>query len=310
MKGIILAGGNGTRLAPLTHSVSKQLLPIFDKPVIHYPLATLMLAGIRDIVIVSTPRDLPAIQTLLGTGEHLGLNFYYREQKNPEGIAQAFLIAEYDIKDSPVCLILGDNFFYGHELSRMVEESAQLERGANVYAYQVADPERYGVVEFDSENRATSIVEKPKNPRSNWAVTGLYFYDKQVVDIAKSIKPSARGELEITDVNSAYLQRDELSVTTLGRGFAWLDTGTFDSLLEASTFVKTIEARQGMKISCIEEIAYRKGFISNRELAAIADRFHNSPYGHYLRKIVSESSPMPGYSPLKIFENRNEPTLN
>lgn len=288
MKGIILAGGSGTRLAPLTQSVSKQLLPVFDKPVIHYPLATLMLAGIREIVVISTPRDLPAIESLLGDGSQLGLQIVYREQKRPEGIAQAFLIAENDIKGSPVCLILGDNFFYGHELSRMVENSSKLKSGANVYAYQVSDPERYGVVEIDEKWKAVSIVEKPQNPKSNWAVTGLYFYDERAVEFAKGIRPSPRGELEITDINRKYLELGELTVTPLGRGFAWLDTGTFDSLLDASLFVKTIEARQGTKISCVEEIAYRKGFITAKQLLTLAERYQNSPYGLYLRKLTNE----------------------
>lgn len=289
MKGIILAGGHGTRLAPLTEAVSKQMLPVYDKPVIHYPLATLMMAGIREIVIISTPRDLPIIRNLLGSGDQLGLKFSYKEQQKPEGIAQAFLIAESEIKGSPVCLILGDNLFYGHELSSMMRKSAALQRGANVYAYQVADPERYGVLEVDADWKAISIEEKPTTPKSNWAVTGLYFYDEQVLDIAKAIKPSARGELEITDVNRCYIEKGQLTVTPMGRGFAWLDTGTFDSLLDASLFVKTIEARQGTKISCIEEIAFRQGFINERQLMVLAEKYRNSPYGAYLKTLNQQA---------------------
>ncbi|PWU14009.1 MAG: glucose-1-phosphate thymidylyltransferase [Bdellovibrio sp.] len=287
MKGIVLAGGHGTRLAPLTDAVSKQLLPVYDKPVIHYPLATLLLAGIRDVVIISTPRDLPLIRNLLGSGEQLGIRITYREQVRPEGIGQAFLIAEDDIEGSPVCLILGDNFFYGHELSNMLQKSAKLQRGANVYAYQVADPERYGVLEIDPQGRAICIEEKPNRPKSNWAVTGLYFYDETVVSVAKSIRPSTRGELEITDINRHYIDKGELTVTRLGRGFAWLDTGTFDSLLDASLFVKTIEVRQGTKISCIEEIAFRQGFIDERQLLALAEKYRNSRYGQYLGSLIS-----------------------
>lgn len=288
MKGILLAGGSGTRLAPLTDAISKQLLPVYDKPVIHYPLATLMLAGIREVVVISTPRDLPLIQSLLQSGEQLGMKFIYREQAKPEGIAQAFHIAESDLKGSPVCLILGDNLFYGHDLPTKMKTAVHGLRGANVFASQVSDPERYGVVEFDRSWKALSIEEKPKAPKSNWAVTGLYFYDADVFDIARGIQPSARGELEITDVNRVYLERGQLSVTTLGRGFAWLDTGTFDSLLDASQFVQTIEARQGMKVSCIEEIAYSQGFIGREQLLKLADRYSKNVYGAYLRKVANE----------------------
>lgn len=289
MKGILLAGGSGTRLAPLTDIVSKQLLPVYDKPVISYPLATLMLSGIREVVIISTPRDLPLINNFLGTGEHLGMKLTYREQARPEGIAQAFHLAEKDLDGSPVCLILGDNLFHGHDLPVKLEKAASLTKGACVFASHVRDPERFGVIEFDKNWRALSLEEKPKNPRSNWAVTGLYFYDEHVFKYARQLKPSARGELEITDLNKIYLEKGELQVTTLGRGFAWLDTGTFDSLLEASQFVQTIEARQGTKISCVEEIAYFKKFISKDQLLSLADRYSKSGYGEYLRRVAQES---------------------
>lgn len=290
MKGILLAGGSGTRLAPLTDAVSKQLLPVYDKPVIHYPLATLMLAGIREVVVISTPRDLPLIQSLLGSGDQLGMRFIYREQAKPEGIAQAFHLAEKDLAGSPVCLILGDNLFHGHDLPTKLADAAAPGAGACVFASHVSDPERYGVVEFDQNWKALSIEEKPKVPKSNWAVTGLYFYDEKVFEYARQIKPSHRGELEITDVNRIYLQKDQLRVTTLGRGFAWLDTGTFDSLLNASQFVQTIEARQGTKISCIEEIAFFKGFIDKSQLLKLADKYSKSGYGEYLRKVSNESA--------------------
>jgi glucose-1-phosphate thymidylyltransferase len=287
MKGIILAGGSATRLYPLTRTISKQLLPVYDKPTIYYPLATLMLAGIRDILIISTPRDLPMIRGLLGDGSELGMRLSYREQPAPAGIAQAFVIGAEFIGSSPVCLILGDNIFYGNDLIRLLEASSGLTEGARLFAYHVQDPERYGVVEFDEAGRALSLEEKPKAPRSNWAVTGLYFYDATVVEIAAGLKPSARGELEITDVNLEYLRRGRLSVARLGRGVAWLDSGTYDSLLAASQFVQTIELRQGLKVACIEEIAFGKGFIDAEQLMRIADQFSNSSYGTYLRQCVT-----------------------
>jgi glucose-1-phosphate thymidylyltransferase len=287
MKGIILAGGSGTRLYPLTRTISKQLLPVYDKPTIYYPLSTLMLAGIRDVLIISTPRDLPMISGLLGDGEDLGMRLSYREQSRPEGIAQAFIVGAEFVGNSSVCLILGDNIFYGNDLINALERSADLETGAKLFAYRVQDPERYGVVEFDSEGRALSLEEKPRAPRSNWAVTGLYFYDSTVVDIARGLTPSARGELEITDLNRAYLARGELTVARLGRGVAWLDSGTYDSLLAASQFVQTLELRQGLKVACIEEIAYAKGFIDAEQLLRLADRYSNSSYGTYLRQCVS-----------------------
>ena len=284
MKGIILAGGSATRLYPLTRTISKQLLPVYDKPTIYYPLATLMLGGIRDILIVSTPRDLPMIEGLLGDGSELGIALTYRAQPRPGGIAQAFIIGAEFIDGSPVCLILGDNIFYGNELVEQLQQSAALESGAKLFAYHVQDPERYGVVDFDTEGRAISLEEKPKHPRSNWAVTGLYYYDGRVVDIARALTPSARGELEITDVNLHYLARGELRVDLLGRGVAWLDSGTYDSLLAASQFVQTLEMRQGLKVACIEEIAFLKGFIDEAQLLHLAERYTNSPYGKYLRQ--------------------------
>jgi glucose-1-phosphate thymidylyltransferase len=288
MKGIVLAGGAGTRLYPLTRAVSKQLLPVYDKPVIYYPLSLAMLAGIRDILIISTPHDLPLIERLLGDGGSLGIRLSYKEQPRPEGIAQAFLIGADFIGDDGVCLVLGDNLFFGHDLQPLLVESATLTRGARVFAYHVHDPERYGVVEFDRSFRALSIEEKPKKPRSNWAVTGLYFYDNRVVRIARALKPSARGELEITDVNRAYLQSGDLKVTALGRGFAWLDTGTHDSLLTASQFVQTLEQRTGLKIACLEEIALTKGFIDAGQFARLAEAFGSSAYGQYLRRVLEE----------------------
>ena len=289
MKGVLLAGGAGTRLYPLTRCISKQLLPVYDKPTIYYPLSVLMLAGIREILIISTPRDLPRIEDLFGDGTHLGMRFSYKVQDQPNGIAQAFVLGADFIGDSPVCLILGDNIFYGHDLTDMLEDSAKLKSGARVFAYQVKDPERYGVVEFDRSFKALSIEEKPKQPRSNWAVTGLYFYDASVVDIARSLKPSARGEYEITDVNRAYLERGQLQVQCMGRGVAWLDTGTYDSLLSSSQFVQTLEERQGLKVACIEEIAFAKGFIDGRQLAALADQAGKSEYGEYLRALLREA---------------------
>ena len=286
MKGIILAGGSGTRLFPTTSTISKQLLPVYDKPTIYYPLSCLMLAGIKDILIISSPRDLPMIENLLGTGENLGVNLSYEVQEKPEGIAQAFLIGADFIGDSSVCLILGDNIFYGQNLSAILTEAAQLESGARVFAYHVHDPERYGVVSFDDGGTALDIAEKPKNPKSNWAVTGLYFYDNSVVDIVKNQKPSARGELEITDVNIEYLKRNALKVSTLGRGFAWLDTGTDEALLESSMFVHMVEKRQGLKISCLEEIALHKGFISKEQFCNTVNTYPDSGYGLYVKDIA------------------------
>lgn len=289
MKGILLAGGSGTRLYPVTNAVSKQLLPVYNKPTIYYPLSVLMLAGIKEVMVISTPRDLPLIRALLGNGENIGMKFSYKEQAKPEGIAQAFLLAEEFIGNDSVCLILGDNIFYGTELSDLVQKSAQLKSGAEVYAYRVQDPERYGVVEFGKDGRAVSIEEKPKNPKSSWAVTGLYFYDNQVVKIAKALKPSARGELEITDVNRAYLEKNQLNVSPFGRGVAWLDTGTFDSLISSSQFVQTIEQRTGLMVACIEEIAFSRKFIGREKLKAAADAQAKSEYGKYLYRLLEES---------------------
>ncbi|MHA1539976.1 MAG: glucose-1-phosphate thymidylyltransferase RfbA [Alphaproteobacteria bacterium] len=287
MKGIILAGGNGTRLSPMTNTISKQILPIYDKPMIYYPLSTLMRAGIQEILIISSPRDLPSIKALLGTGNALGLSISYKEQTDPNGIAEAFLIGEEFIGSDPVCLILGDNFFYGEY---DISEAVALKKGAYVLAYHVQDPERYGVVDFDKDGHALSIEEKPINPQSNWAVTGLYFYDNDVIKIAKNLIPSARGELEITDVNKAYLARNDLNVALLKRGCAWLDAGTPDSLIESAQFVQTIEKRQGMKIACLEEIAFQKGFISRTELQKLAEKFSkNNDYGKYLQQVLREA---------------------
>ncbi|MFN7948460.1 MAG: glucose-1-phosphate thymidylyltransferase RfbA [Blastocatellia bacterium] len=286
MKGIILAGGSGTRLYPLTSAISKQLLPVYDKPTIYYPLSILMLAGIREILVISTPRDLPLIRDLLGDGSQIGLRLSYAEQPHPNGIAQAFLIGAEFIGGDPVCLILGDNIFYGHDLSPLLVQSAALTVGARVFAYQVQDPERYGVVEFNQQGQALSLEEKPKQPRSSWAVTGLYFYDAQVVEIARSLKPSARGELEITDVNLHYLQRGQLEVVPFGRGIAWLDTGTFDSLLTSSVFVQTLEQRQGLKVACLEEIALTKGFIDFAQFQQLAAKYDKSSYGLYLQRVA------------------------
>src|SRR3954469_13668310 len=289
MKGIILAGGAGTRLYPLTRCISKQLLPVYDKPTIYYPLSALMLAGIREVLIISTPRDLPRIEELFGDGSPLGMRFAYKAQPQPNGIAQAFVLGADFLDGSPVCLILGDNIFYGHDLTGMLEESAKLTSGSRVFAYQVKDPERYGVVEFDKQHKALSIEEKPKQPRSNWAVTGLYFYDSSVVDIAANLKPSARGEYEITDVNREYLRRGQLQVQCMGRGIAWLDTGTYDSLLSSSQFVQTLEERQGLKVACVEEIAFAKGFIDAAQLEQLAAPAGKSDYGNYLRKVLAEA---------------------
>jgi glucose-1-phosphate thymidylyltransferase len=289
MKGIILAGGAGTRLYPLTRCISKQLLPVYDKPTIYYPLSVLMLAGIREILIISTPRDLPRIQDLFGDGSQLGLRLTYKEQSQPNGIAQAFVLGADFVGDSPVCLILGDNIFYGHDLTDMLEDSARLESGARVFAYQVKDPERYGVVEFDRTYKALSIEEKPRQPRSNWAVTGLYFYDASVVGVAKNLKPSARGEYEITDVNRAYLERGQLQVQCMGRGIAWLDTGTYDSLLSSSVFVQTLEERQGLKVACVEEIAFAKQFIDATQLGKLAEQAGKSEYAQYLLRVLRDA---------------------
>jgi glucose-1-phosphate thymidylyltransferase len=288
MKGILLAGGAGTRLYPLTRSISKQLLPVYDKPTIYYPMSVLMLAGIRDVLIISTPRDLPHIRNLFGDGTALGMRVEYVEQPQPNGIAQAFVLGADFIGKSEVCLILGDNIFYGHDLTQMLEQSAGLKSGARVFAYQVKDPERYGVIEFDRDFKAVSIEEKPEKPRSNWAVTGLYFYDSDVVSIARSLKPSARGEYEITDVNRAYLERGQLHVQCMGRGVAWLDTGTYDSLLSSSQFVQTLEARQGLKVACLEEIAFAKKFIDDQQLRQLAEMAGKSEYGSYLRRVLND----------------------
>jgi len=289
-KGIILAGGSGSRLHPMTLAVSKQLMPVYDKPMIYYPLATLMQAGIRDILIITTPEDAPMFELLLGDGSSWGINLSYAQQPKPEGLAQAFLIGEEFIGDSRVCLILGDNIFYGHQIEETLRSAVDQESGASVFAYYVTDPERYGVVQLDADNNAIDLEEKPANPKSHYAVTGLYMYDNDVIDIAKNIKPSARGELEITDVNKAYLERKTLKVELFERGTAWLDTGTVQSLLDAAVFIRVLEERQGLKIGCPEEIAYRQGFIDREQLTALAKNLGKSGYGAYLQQLLQEES--------------------
>ncbi|MFZ5430746.1 MAG: glucose-1-phosphate thymidylyltransferase RfbA [Bacteroidota bacterium] len=288
MKGIVLAGGAGTRLYPITRSISKQIIPVYDKPMIYYPLSVLMLAGIREILIISTPTDIHLYEDLFGNGEQLGLKISYKIQPSPDGLSQAFILGEEFIGDDSVCMILGDNIFYGYNFRSILESAASLEDGAVVFGYYVNDPERYGVVEFDDAGKVVSIEEKPEKPRSNYAVTGLYFYSNDVVRKAKSLKPSARGELEITDLNRLYLEEDRLNVRLLGRGFAWLDTGTFDSLLQASNYIATIEQRQGLKISCIEEIAFKKGFISREQLLRLAEPLKKNQYGQYLLRLAAD----------------------
>ena len=288
MKGIVLAGGSGTRLYPITKAISKQIIPVYDKPMIYYPVSVLMLAGIQEILIISTPEDLPIYKKLLGDGSQLGLKLQYAEQPSPDGLAQAFIIGDDFIGDDSVCMILGDNIFYGYNFSSILKEVREIEDGAVVFGYYVNDPERYGVVEFDDEGKVLSIEEKPAIPKSNYAVTGLYFYSNDVVHKAKSLKPSKRGELEITDLNKLYLNEDRLSVKLLGRGFAWLDTGTHDSLLQASNFIATIEQRQGLKVSCLEEIAFKKGYIDKKQLLKLAKPLMKNQYGEYLYKLAKK----------------------
>lgn len=288
MKGIILAGGSGTRLYPITRGISKQLIPVYNKPMIYYPLSVLMLAGIREILIISTPEDLPRFETLLGDGKRYGLSFSYKEQPRPEGLAQAFILGKEFIAKDSVCLVLGDNIFFGHDLQKILKECMKLEDGGIIFGYAVKDPQRYGVVSFDKQGMVTGIEEKPKTPKSKYAVPGLYFFDNEVVSIAENLKPSARGELEITDVNLAYLKRKKLKVTLLGRGFAWLDTGTFESLQQATNYVQAIQSRQGLQIACIEEIAYRQGYISANQLKDIASAMQNNSYGQYLLDILRD----------------------
>ncbi len=289
MKGIVLAGGSGTRLHPVTEAISKQLLPVYDKPMIYYPLSALLLAGIRDILIISTPHDTPRFEQLLGNGERWGVSLHYAVQPSPDGLAQAFLIGRDFLAGEGCCLVLGDNIFFGHELADLLRGAATRQQGATVFAYPVNDPHRYGVVEFDQNRKAISLEEKPENPRSRYAVTGIYFYDNQIVRVAEGIKPSPRGELEITDVNRWYLERGQLTTEVLGRGMAWLDTGTHDSLMEASTFIQTIEKRQGLKVACLEEIAYRLGYISAQQVKAQAAKVAKSSYGEYLYRVLDET---------------------
>jgi len=288
MKGIILAGGSGTRLHPITSAISKQMLPVYDKPMIYYPLSVLMLAGIRDVLIISTPRDLPGFRNLLGDGNSIGMKFSYVEQPSPDGLAQAFILGDEFIGSDPVCMILGDNIFYGHGFGETLMRTAELKKGACVFGYYVTDPERYGVVEFDNNRKVISLEEKPAKPKSNYAVTGLYFYDNSVVQKAKALKPSPRGELEITDLNRVYLEEGTLEIKLMGRGMAWLDTGTYESLLQAANFIATLEQRQGLKASCIEEIAYKRGFIDKDQLISLAAPVKNSQYGKYLLRIATE----------------------
>ncbi len=288
MKGIVLAGGSGTRLYPITQGVSKQLLPVYDKPMIFYPISVLMLAGIRDILVITTPDDMPAFKRLLGDGSQFGINLSYAVQPSPDGLAQAFIIGEEFINNEPCALVLGDNIYFGQSFGKKLEAAAQMSDGATVFGYQVLDPERFGVVEFDDNFKALSIEEKPLKPKSSWAVTGLYFYDKNVVEMAKQVKPSARGELEITTLNQMYLEQGNLQVELLGRGFAWLDTGTHDSLVEASQFIHTIEKRQGMKVACLEEIAYRKGWMSKEKVEEQAALLAKTDYGRYLKMLINE----------------------